>query len=53
MQEFTRIISTSISSTNCFMLILENSEQGIKETKVSENQVSLQIYILTTMCLRM
>ena len=32
-------------------VVVENSEGAIKETMVSENQVSLQIYILTTMCL--
>ena len=45
MQEFTRIIGsmhrTGISSANCFIF----SSQQKKETKASENQVSLHIIL--------
>ena len=61
MQEFTRIIGsihlTGILSANCSILeyFIKTREGTLKkETKVSENQVSLQICIFVmTMCLRM
>ena len=62
MQEFTRIIRsihrTGILSANCFIVrvVFLKLEKELlkKETKVSENQVSLQIRIFVmTMCLCM